>query len=588
MNLRLLFAYLFIGFSSLIYGQTTGTNLLDMSSWTIGNGSVSGYSQNGPANENSREYGTDPYGNSSILWKASPGADGYASGGWSTSYHTIDNTKTYRFSVWLKKTNSHDGNSYLGCNAYSNGTYHIIRLDGSLHTNPYFWIGDLPQLNKWYLVVGFVHGSSYNSITSYGGIYDPETGTKVANTVDFKFASTAANLRHRSFLYYDSNTSDRQYFFDPRIDEVNGNEPHIEKLLGCELNTNMIDTSTWTVGTGSVSGFSQYGTTSENSRVLGKDHVGNDVVLWQASPNSDGGTSGGFASSYININHTKDYRLSVWIKKTNSNDGHSFFKLTSYVGGAHHTLRLNGAIQSWPQFWFGDLPQLNRWYLLVGYIHNSGYASSVNHGKIYDGVTGEVVQSITDYKFKSTATKLQHRAFLYADNNTQDRQYMYAPRMEELNGTEWTIDELLSINPDSKLLFAYDNAGNQTQRYYCPVSNNCQVPPPPTSAPPKNEAPVVATKEEVKEEPDDLLTKEITLFPNPTRGVVSIQLNSNSELSLIHTINIYNSAGMLVRIVPSENKAKKDVDLSGLPSGTYLVHVHLSDGTSVTKQIIKN
>ena len=48
----------------------------------------------------------------------------------------------------------------------------------------------------------------------------------------FKFQTTATQLRHRSYLYYDTNTSDRQYFYAPRMEVVNGNEPSIAELLG--------------------------------------------------------------------------------------------------------------------------------------------------------------------------------------------------------------------------------------------------------------------------------------------------------------------------------------------------------------------
>ncbi len=578
---------------------SSAQNLLDTSTWTVGNGSVSGFSQNGATSENSREYGIDPFGNSSILWKGGNDAASNADGGWNTSYYDIDHTETYRFTVWLKKTNSTNGRSYIGFRANNSGS---LRLNDTYNGNPYFWSGDLPQLNKWYLVVGYVHGSNYNSNLSYGGIYDPTTGTKVVNIIDYKFADTATQARHRTYLYFDTNTSDRQFFFAPRMEMVDGNEPPIADLLGLnDIDTNLLNTSTWTVGCGSVSGFSQYGVTPENCREIGRNHIGEEVILWKASPNSGGTQSGGFGSSYKNINHTQDYRLSVWMKKTNSNHGGSYFKLTSYVGGSHHTLKLNGTVQSWPSFWNGDLPQLNRWYLLVGYIHNNNYTSSVNHGKIYDGVTGEVVQSITDYKFKSTATKLQHRAFLYGDTNTNDRQYMHDPRMELIDGSETTLEELLSINPDSKLIFSYDVAGNQKQRFYCEEDGFCS-PVAPSSRKidekgvkmEEEQGVVVAEQtgiplpgEEVEEETDFLNVKH-TIYPNPTDGRVVIQL-SGKDYNLTNSINVYSTNGSLVRRININNPTNQmELDISNLPSGTYFIHMHFTNGTVKTEQIIKN
>jgi len=138
----------------LSYTITTGQNLLDTSIWTIGSGSVTGFNQNGLSSENSRELGLNHVGDEVLLWKASPDINGNTAGGWTTNNHTIDNTKAYRFSIWLKKTNSNDGHSYFGCTT-------VLKLDNAVETYPYFWKGDLPKLDRWYLLVGYVHEHSY-------------------------------------------------------------------------------------------------------------------------------------------------------------------------------------------------------------------------------------------------------------------------------------------------------------------------------------------------------------------------------------------------------------------------------------------
>ena len=68
MDLKFSTTYLFLLFC-LTCIPMSSQNLLNTSSWTVGNGSVSGFSQNGATSENSREFGADPFGNSSILWK---------------------------------------------------------------------------------------------------------------------------------------------------------------------------------------------------------------------------------------------------------------------------------------------------------------------------------------------------------------------------------------------------------------------------------------------------------------------------------------------------------------------------------------
>jgi hypothetical protein len=564
-------------------------NMLNTSTWTVSSGSSPGFARNGQVSENNREYGIGPFGNSELIWKATPDSANDGDGGWNTDYHTIDHTKTYRFTVWLKKTNSNSGHSYLGTASYNNGVHSILKLNGTTNSNPYFWVGDLPQLNKWYLVVGFVHGSNYNSNINYGGIYDPVSGNKISSITDFKFAPTAVNTRHRSYLYYDTNTSDRQYFFAPRIDKVDGNEPDIQNLLGLnDTDTNLLDTSTWTIGNGSVSGFGANGAASENYRELGKNHVGDDVVLWKAIPDENSNGDGGWNTSYHNINHTKTYRFSVWLKKTNSNDGHSYLGCNS----TNNILRLNGVVNNNPYFWVGDLPKLNRWYLVVGYVHKSSYSSTVNLGRIYDGVTGEEVSSITDFKFKNTAVNIRHRSYLYYDTNTLDRQYFYAPRIDPITGNEPTIIELLQINENSKLIFSYDLAGNQTQRFYCEEDGFCS----PTAPTSKDIKESIKTDEITQLAPnpddnglsDDIAIKNLKIYPNPTNNKVTISL-SGKDYSLTRSASIYNVTGALIQKIDIASPTNQlDFDLSNKPSGVYFIHLHFTNGSITTERIIKN
>ena len=228
--LRRCFKHLLALLCLFFFGQVNAQNLLDMSGWKVGNGSTGVFSKNGGTSENVREWGTGPNGNRVVLWKAVPDAGSGADGGWNTTYQDIDHTKMYRMSVWIKKTNSNDGTTYFGPREEGGDLARIT--NGSTTNNPYFFSSDLPSLNKWYLLVSYVHGSGDNSTVELGRIYDGETGEAVLNIRDYKFQTSTLRLRHRAYLYYDTNTSDRQYFYAPRIDEVNGNEPTIKELLG--------------------------------------------------------------------------------------------------------------------------------------------------------------------------------------------------------------------------------------------------------------------------------------------------------------------------------------------------------------------
>ncbi|WP_159248399.1 hypothetical protein ACE1MK_10735 [Tenacibaculum maritimum] len=90
--------------------------------------------------------------------------------------------------------------------------------------------------------------------------------------------------------------------------------------ISISLNSqNLLTPNTWTVGSGSVSGFEQNGSTAENSREYGIGPEGTNVLLWKATPDSSRNADGGWNSSYSDIDHTKTYRLVIWLKKTSSN-----------------------------------------------------------------------------------------------------------------------------------------------------------------------------------------------------------------------------------------------------------------------------
>ncbi|MGG5902614.1 hypothetical protein [Sphingobacterium daejeonense] len=199
-------------------------NLLNLSEWTAGEGPIAGFTLNGPTAENLREWGDGPQGNRAVLWKALPSGDGNNDGGFNSTDFSVDHKKMYRYTIWLKKTNSIEGSSYFGCG-------NVNTLSGALNSNAYFWNGDLPELNKWYLLVGYIHGSTDASTVSLGGIYDGITGRKVLSITDYKSIPGNTTNKIRSYLFYDNNSSDRQYFYGPRVEEVNGNEPTIASLL---------------------------------------------------------------------------------------------------------------------------------------------------------------------------------------------------------------------------------------------------------------------------------------------------------------------------------------------------------------------
>lgn len=221
-----------------IDAKSTKSNAFDdnilsdwMNEWTVGTTqSSTGFGANGDGN--SRILDTNPFGATTTIWDVSDqDAASNADGGWNSSTFDIDNTKTYRFSVWVRRKTIGNGSFYLGTygrnSAGTNvGVYN--RSNGANNTNPYFsargWWGGT---NQWYLVVGHIWpvGSGTGSTHPDSGIFDTN-GNLVTTVGDFVWRTDSAKSTHRTYLYYSTNTSTNQQWWNPRV-EIVENAPSI-------------------------------------------------------------------------------------------------------------------------------------------------------------------------------------------------------------------------------------------------------------------------------------------------------------------------------------------------------------------------
>lgn len=210
-------------------------NQINWAPWVTGSVSYAPYYQNGDGN--SRILDTTPYGDQDIVWNVSnQDATSDADGGWDNSSIPIDPTKTYRFSTWMKRKTIGNGYFYLGPHGINSSFTNegvLNRSTGTLTTNPYFvaalWssIADSGggQANKWYYIVGHVWaaGSGTGAVHTNTGIYTAD-GTKLQSLTDYVWQSTNAYTYHRSYLYYSTDTSTNQQWYQPRLEVVDGNE----------------------------------------------------------------------------------------------------------------------------------------------------------------------------------------------------------------------------------------------------------------------------------------------------------------------------------------------------------------------------
>ena len=212
------------------------SDMSGLAAWTEGSGSIgSDWIYYGDIEETSRVTDTNPFAIDSVLWKAKSRPDvadtGNGDGGFYSSYIDVDNTSKYRFSVFMK-TNIADwatgGNVYLGPPSNpvseSDPTRALIDSQGDFETNAYFFATELPDAQKWYLVVGHIHPAG----TATPLTKDPETqiydmsGNVMAGTylTDYVFSGTCTRTLMRTFQYDDpppSSGEKETYWWHPRI-----------------------------------------------------------------------------------------------------------------------------------------------------------------------------------------------------------------------------------------------------------------------------------------------------------------------------------------------------------------------------------
>jgi hypothetical protein len=212
-----------------------------------------------------------------------------------------------------------------------------------------------------------------------------------------------------------------------------------------------------------------------NTVQIKKDPWGSQNLVWRAvntSVNVDKANwneNGGFATNTVTLDTTKTYRFSVWINRVNLND-FSDGRGTVYFGPSVNTKliqKTSGEERNNPYFTYmqsanpstaNQQPQ-NTWMLVVGHIHAKGTAADgVNHpnsgfytvnggGLTFSALVGGS-ESATDYIFPSDADNSGKnqllRVFLYGCFSPGVECHFMRPRIDLIDGTEPTIEELLS------------------------------------------------------------------------------------------------------------------------------------------------
>lgn len=229
--MRSIFFVFYFLFSLVSYSQ----NLLNLNGWvagTIDNDNFQSY--NGVTN-NSRIWVDGPQGTPIVAWRVQDKRmDGDDVGGFSDKIGVpINPKKMYRLSVWVKPTGPNVGKFHI-TTIYNQQGATMVDLKGNVvHSVASY--ESLPEIGKWFLAVGYIHGVDEVGAYNIGGIYDGVTGQKLKSLNDAKFLSTATSISFSSYLATDANNPDMSVIYDfcnPRLEVVDGNEVPIASLLG--------------------------------------------------------------------------------------------------------------------------------------------------------------------------------------------------------------------------------------------------------------------------------------------------------------------------------------------------------------------
>lgn len=216
-----------------------------------------------------------------------------------------------------------------------------------------------------------------------------------------------------------------------------------------------LNMASWDVGYGGVGNYSANGNYDENQRLLGTDPWGNPAIVWQSNPSGDNQADGGWNNGYYNIDRTKLYRWSVWVKRVSSTSGGTSYLGLYGSGGTWGVERLDNGVNEGNPYWecaSTSVYTQNQWYLLVGHCYPAGttgipgnkhpdtgrYTINGRNGDLnYCNIGGDV-------RWLNDSTVGLHRTYHYYCADTTTHLQWYDPRFEICDGTEPTIQDLLN------------------------------------------------------------------------------------------------------------------------------------------------
>jgi Secretion system C-terminal sorting domain len=134
-----------------------------------------------------------------------------------------------------------------------------------------------------------------------------------------------------------------------------------------------------------------------------------------------------------------------------------------------------------------------------------------------------------------------------------------------------------TIGGNETIVYVFDAAGNPLHQY----EYNATMATPPVLDPPLRVASVNPNPSGGASTSAIEGNDKVNVYPVPTQHTLNVDNAANYK-----SIQIYNNAGRMVYIISNPNQSKVKIDLSGLASGNYYMHLK-GDSETVVKKLIK-
>jgi hypothetical protein len=364
--------------------------------------------------------------------------------------NTIPNQYLNNFNLGNKLVHSSDGRGLLYINSGVNDAY--TYTNGAVPTKNWFHIAYVLNTDIQRCDI-YINGELNASSTNY-----TETDVPYGFSNSTAFGTNLVGKLSDIRIYgTDLSSDDIRELYQARISVDRGKSIYCNEIKEDKYVKPILDYSTWTVGTsGSQPGFNINGSSTENYIIESSDPFGNIIPIWEARPDATSGPDGGWNSTpAFNIDNTKCYRFSTWVKRTVKGNGHFYLGLYGYNSTGSNIGVLNrssGTVNTNPYFqvnegwgeWESGLT--DKWYLVVGHVFPAGSGTGSNHPEsgVYNLSGTKVRDAELDFVWQPDVVKAIHRSYLFYSTDTTTRQQWCYPRVDVCDGSEPTIADLLN------------------------------------------------------------------------------------------------------------------------------------------------